>query len=297
MRAVQFESYGPPGVVHVADIPEPHAGPDTIRIAVRASGLSAGDARIRSGALREVVPIAFPYRTGFDAAGVVDEIGAGVTGVRVGDPVYGWTTSAGRTANADFAVLTVWAPKPPAWSWANAGGAAGAIETAVRVLDRLAVAPGRTVLIQGAAGGVGTVTVQLALARSAHVIGTASAPNHDRLRTLGAVPVTHGPGLPDRVRALSPAGVDAVIDCAGGALPDLIAIAGDPSRVVTIADLTAADHGVHLSRGPLAEHALSDPAVPGLDLHVAAEFPLGRASAAHALSDTRHARGKIVLVH
>uniref|UniRef100_UPI0027427F73 NADP-dependent oxidoreductase n=1 Tax=Actinoplanes sp. RD1 TaxID=3064538 RepID=UPI0027427F73 len=213
MRAVQFESYGPPDVVHLAELPEPHAGPGTIRIAVRASGLSAGDARIRSGELRDVVPAAFPYRTGFDAAGVVDEAGD-VPGVRIGDEVFGWTTPEGRTANADFAVLTAWAPKPSTWSWAASGGAAGAVETATRVLDRLAIAPGRTVLVQGAAGGVGTVTVQLARARGATVIGTASEPNHDFLRTLGVHPATYGPGLPGRVRAF---GVDAVVDCAGGA--------------------------------------------------------------------------------
>ena len=144
--------------------------------------------------LRDVVPTTFPYRTGFDAAGVVDEVGDGVTGVSVGDEVFGMTDSAARGANADFAVLAAWAPKPAAWSWEEAGGAAGSVETATRVLDRLAVGAGHTVLVQGAAGGVGAVAVQLAVARGATVIGTASEHNHDFLRSLGAEPTTYGDG-------------------------------------------------------------------------------------------------------
>ncbi|WP_329100989.1 NADP-dependent oxidoreductase [Micromonospora sp. NBC_01699] len=315
MRAVQFTGYGPPEVVHVAEVEAPHAGPGEIRIAVRASGVSPGEVSIRSGAWRDVVPTAFPFRTGFDAAGVVDEIGDGVTGAGVGDEVFGMTGSATRGANADFAVLTAWAPKPPGWSWVEAGGAAGSVETATRVLDRLAVDAGQTVLVQGAAGGVGTVAVQLAVARGATVIGTASQPNHDFLRSLGAEPTTYGTGLVERIRALAPAGVDAVFDCAGGALPDLVAIAGDPARVVTIADFTAAARGVHLSHGapagdtgaavgaaadPLALHGLAIAVTLAgqgrLRVPVAAAFPLAEAAAAHALSESRHARGRIVLV-
>jgi NADPH:quinone reductase-like Zn-dependent oxidoreductase len=272
--------------------------------------------RIRSGQFREVVPTTFPQRTGFDAAGVVDEIGDGVTGVRIGDEVFGMTTVDDRGANADLVVLSAWAPKPAAWSWEEAGGAAGSVETATRVLDRLAVGAGHTVLVQGAAGAVGTVAVQMALARGATVIGTASEHNHDFLRSLGAVPTAYGTGLADRVRALAPDGVDAVFDCAGGAIPDLVAIAGDPARVVTIADFTAATHGVHLSHGAPADETASavgsaaDPiAVHGLGLAVAlaeqgrlripvaSAFPLAEVAAAHELSETGHARGKIVLRH
>ncbi|GAA3598374.1 NADP-dependent oxidoreductase [Nonomuraea rosea] len=316
MRAVQFSEYGPAAVVQVAEVEEPHAGPGTIRIAVRASGLSAGETSIRSGRMRDVVPVTFPYRTGFDAAGVVDEVGDGVTGVGAGDEVFGMTATTARGANADHAVLVAWAPKPAAWSWEEAGGAAGSVETATRVLDRLAVGAGRTVLVQGAAGGVGTVAVQLAVARGATVIGTAGEHNHGFLRSLGAEPTTYGAGLAERVRALAPGGVDAVFDCAGGALPDLIAIAGSPARVVTIApDLTAAALGVHLSHGapagdtaaavgaadPLAVHGLGiavELAGQGrLRVPVAAAFPLTEAAAAHELSESRHARGKIVLVN
>ncbi|GGV21490.1 oxidoreductase [Actinomadura cremea] len=300
----------------MAEVEEPHAGPGEIRIAVRASGLAAGEVILRSGRLRDAVPTTFPHRTGIEAAGVVDEVGDGVTGVRTGDEVFGMAGTAVRAANADHAVLAVWAPKPAAWSWEEAGGAAGGVETSTRVLDRLAVGAGRTVLVQGAAGSVGTIAVQMAAARGAAVIGTASERNHDFLRSLGARPTTYGPGLAERVRALAPGGVDAVFDCAGGALPDLVAVAGDPARVVTIApDFSAAAHGVHMSHSapvdgpealgtgadPLALHgfglAVGLAAEGRLRVPVAAAFPLAEAAAAHALSETRHARGKIVLVN
>ncbi|WP_027346838.1 NADP-dependent oxidoreductase [Hamadaea tsunoensis] len=316
MRAVQFLEYGPAGVVHVAEIEPPHAGPGEIRISVRVSGVSPGETMIRAGRLRDLVPVTFPYRTGFDAAGVVDEIGAGVTGVRPGDEVFGMVAMTRRAANADHAVLTAWAPKPAAWTWQEAGGAAGSVETATRVLDRLGVAAGQTLLVQGAAGAVGTVAVQFAAERGATVIGTAGEHNHDFLRSLGVQPTTYGPGLVERVRSLAPQGIDAVFDCAGGALPDLVALAGDPARVVTIADFTAAAHGVHLSHGapadgtgerldssadPLAVHGLAravDLAGRGrLRIPIARAFPLAEAAAAHELSETRHARGRIVLVH
>ncbi|MEU8347629.1 NADP-dependent oxidoreductase [Spirillospora sp. NPDC048832] len=316
MRAVQFTEYGPPSVVHVAEVAAPHAGPGEIRIAVRASGISAGETLLRSGRMGDVMPAAFPFRTGFDAAGVVDEVGDGVTGARIGDEVFGMAAMTTRGTNADHAVLVAWAPKPAAWSWEEAGGAAGSVETSTRVLDRLAVGAGHTLLVQGAAGSVGTVAVQMAVARGAHVIGTASEHNHGFLRSLGAEPTTYGAGLIERVAALAPDGVDAVFDCAGGALPDLIAIAGDRARVVTIADFDAASHGVHMSHGAPADEARATlgasadpPAVHGLEtavrlagegrlrVPVAAAFPLTEAAAAHELSETRHARGKIVLVN
>jgi NADPH:quinone reductase-like Zn-dependent oxidoreductase len=316
MRAVQFSEYGPPSVLQVVEVDAPHAGPGEIRITVRTSGISPGETLVRSGAVRDAVPAAFPWRTGFDAAGVVDELGDGVTGVGLGDEVFGWASMATRGANADHTVLVAWAPKPAAWSWEEAGGAAGSVETATRVLDLLKIGADHTVLIQGAAGGVGAVAVQMAVARGATVIGTASESNHHFLRSLGAQPTTYGPGLVERVRQLAPHGVDAVFDCAGGALPDLITLAGDPARVVTIADFTAGAHGVHMSHGapadetgeavgagadPLAAHALGlavELAAQGrLRVPVAAAFPLAAVASAHELSEGRHARGKIILVH
>lgn len=308
MIALQFSEYGNSDVLHLAEIPEPHAGPGRIRIAVRATGLTPAECVVRSGRMRDLVPLALPHAPGVDAAGIVDEIGEGVTGVAVGDAVFGLVDVAALGgAAAEYAVLTAWAPKPDAFTWEQAGGAAGNIETATRTLDRLGVRDGTTLLIEGAAGGVGGVAVQLAVARGATVIGTAREVNHEFLAELGATPTTYGPGLPGRVAALAPGGVDAVLDCAGsGSLPDLVTIAGGPDRVVTIADLRAHEQGVELSNtgGPGATrvqglHGLAQAAALAEEgrftVPVAAAFPLEDAAAAHDLSETGHARGKIVL--
>jgi NADPH:quinone reductase-like Zn-dependent oxidoreductase len=308
MRALQFCEYGPASVLHVAEVEEPHAGPGQIRVAVRASGVTPGDWHIRSGRFRDLIPVVLPHVVGVDAAGIVDEVGEGVTGVRPGDAVFGVTDIATLGgASAQYAVLVAWAAKPAALSWEQAGGAAANIETATRTLDRLGVGDGTTLLVEGAAGGVGTVAVQLAAARGAHVIGTASERNHWFLRGLGATPTTYGAGLAERVAAVAPRAVDAVLDCAGsGSLPDLVRIAGSADRVVTIADMNARVHGVHLSSTG-GSSAADTPAFDGLALAaalaeqgrftvpIAAVFPLEQAAAAHELSESGHTRGKIVL--
>lgn len=309
MRAVRFSTYGPPSVLEVAEVPPPHAGPGQIRVAVRASGVTPADGYFRSGRFRDWIPLTLPHVLGVDAAGVVDEVGDGVTTVRPGDEVFGAVDYLhGGGANAEYAVLVAWAPKPAALTWAQAGGAAGNIETATRTLDRLGVKDGTTLLIEGAAGGVGTTAIQLALARArgATVIGTASANNHDFLASLGALPTTYGPGLAERVRTLAPHGVDVVLDCAGsGSLPALVDLVAGPDRVVSVADINAAAHGVHLSRG--SGPGADSPSFQGLvvagelaeqgrfTVPVAAVFTFEEAAAAHELSESRHPRGKIVL--
>jgi NADPH:quinone reductase-like Zn-dependent oxidoreductase len=304
VKAIEFSSYGTPETVEVVEAKPPHAGPSEVRISVRASGISSGEVRLRSGELRDVFPVEFPYRSGFDAAGTVDEIGEEVVDVTLGDEVFGWVSPISRGANADFAVLTAWALKPAVWSWAEAGGAAGGVETAARVLDLLNVRSDDTLLIQGAAGATGSIIVQFAIARGATVIGTASLHNHEFLRSLGALPTNYGRGLVERVRALAPTGVDAVIDCAGGSLPDLIVIAGDAARVVTIADTRSADYGVHMSVGGadrLALHGLSTAlelaVADRLVIPIAAEVPFANAAGAHAIAEAKHPPGKIILIH
>ncbi|WP_461038426.1 alcohol dehydrogenase catalytic domain-containing protein, partial [Streptomyces mayteni] len=158
MRAVLITRYGPADELRVGEVEAPHAGPGEIRIRVVASGLTPADTYLRAGRLRESIPLAFPHVTGVDAAGVVDEVGAGVTGVAPGDAVFGMTDPARLGGgNAEHAVLMAWAAKPAAWSWDEAGGAAANVETATRALDRLGagVGAGRAVLVHGAAGGVG----------------------------------------------------------------------------------------------------------------------------------------------
>lgn len=299
MRALQFSEYGPADVLHVAEVAEPHAGPGQVRIAVRASGVTPADTYLRSGRFAE--RLSLPHVPGIDAAGVVDEVGEGVTGVRAGDEVFGLADLALLGgANAEFAVLAAWAPKPAALSWEQAGGAAGNVETSTRALDLLGVGDGTTLLIAGAAGGVGTVAIQLAAARGAKVIGTAGPATQDFVAGLGAVPVVYGEGLADRVGQ-----VDAVLHCAG-TVADLVVIAGSPDRVVTIADLSG-EHGVrltHTAGGPGADpqalHGLeiaADLAGQGrFTVPLAGVFPLSEAADAHRLVETGHAHGKVVLV-
>jgi NADPH:quinone reductase-like Zn-dependent oxidoreductase len=240
VKAMRFDRLGPPEVLRLVDADDPHPAPDQIRIRVRAAGVNPVDWKIRGGSSRRAVPIALPSIPGLEAAGVVDEVGADVEGVSIGDEVFG---SAVTGAAAEYTVLDHWAAKPAAMPWTEAAGLPMAVETAARGLDLLGELSGRRLVISGAAGGVGTAAVQLALARGASVIGTASAGNQDYVRSLGATATTYGPGLPDRVRALAPGGADLALDVAGhGVLPDLIAITGSPDHVVTFIDPDAASY-------------------------------------------------------
>ncbi|MFL4910308.1 NADP-dependent oxidoreductase [Streptomyces sp. MMS24-I2-30] len=305
MFAVRYHRYGGSDVLRMEEVEEPHAGPGQVRIAVRATGVTPADWYLRSGMLRDIVPLAFPHVPGMDAAGIVDEVGEGVTGTAVGDEVFGLVPFVDQGgAAAQYAVLEAWAPKPHSWSFEEAGGAAGNIDTATRVLEALGAAGGMTLLIEGAAGGVGTITAQLARARGLTVIGTASEGNHGFLEQFGVVPVTYGAGLADRIAPLAPRGVDVVLDAAGkGSLAELVAVAGDPQRVVTIADFDADRHGVRISRSeagqspgwaglPLAAD-LADQGRLTVPLHRV--FPLKETATAHDVSATGHARGKIVI--
>jgi NADPH:quinone reductase-like Zn-dependent oxidoreductase len=297
VRAVQFAEYGGPEVLEVADVTEPHAGPGQIRIAVRAASVNAIDWKKRSGMLAEYMPVDLPHVGGYDAAGVVDEVGDGVEGVNAGDEVFGFTVG-GQGAMAEYALLDRWAHKPAELPWEEAAGYPVAVETAARVLDLLGA--GKTVIVNGAAGGVGTAAVQLARERGARVIGTASEANHDFLRSLGAEPTAYGPGLAERVRALG--GADLAFDAVGfGALPDLIQITGSPDNVVTIADYTAEEHGVRVSgTGGAGDYALAeaaDLAAAGrFRLPVERTFTFDEAAEAQRLSEAGHVHGKLVLV-
>ena len=245
MKAVRFNQFGAPEVLEIVDLPDPHPGPGQVRIAVRAAGVNPSDWKKRKGLMDGELP----QTMGHEAAGVVDELGEGVTDAAVGDRVFGF--SAEGAAQAELAVLSYYAPIPPSLGFPGAAALPAAIETATRALDQLGVGSGSTLLINGASGSVGSAGVQLAVVRGARVIGTASPANHDYLRSLGAEPVAYGEGLAGRVRALAPDGVDAALDVAGsGVLPELIELAGGPEHVVTIADFGGAQqHGVTFSSG------------------------------------------------
>ncbi len=298
MKAARFSRFGGPEVLEIVDLPDPHAGPGQVRIAVRAAGINPSDCGKRRG---EMDP-ELPQTLGYEAAGVVDEIGDGVVDVALGDCVFG--LSADGATQAELAVLSYYAAIPPSLDFAGAAALPAAIETATRALDQIGVGPGTAVLINGASGSVGSAAVQLAVVRGAHVIGTASPANHSYLRSLGAEPVSYGDGLVERVRALAPHGVDAALDVAGsGVLPELIELAGGPEHVVTIADFAGAqEHGVRFSSGDAgrAVHALAgigELIESGrFSLPVAQTFPLAEIAEAHRVSEGGRARGKLVLL-
>ncbi len=298
MRAVVYTEYGEPEVLGVGDVEEPHAGPGRVRVAVRAASVNPIDWKQVGGLMtrREAPP--GPTVPGHDAAGVVDEVGEGVTGVQVGDAVFGL----GVATAAEHAVLSAWAPKPPDASFEVAAGLAVAGETAVRVLDLLGLPEGGTVVVDGASGGVGIVTVQVAVSRGLRVVGTSSPANTDLVRSLGALPTTYGEGLADRVRELVPDGVDGGIDTAGrGSVRDLVALTGDPARVVTIADFGAGDLGVQVTTSsdggaPRLAEVAGLLAQGRLVLPVQGVYPFERAAEALRLSREGHVRGKLVLV-
>jgi NADPH:quinone reductase-like Zn-dependent oxidoreductase len=302
MKAARFSQFGGPEVLEIVDLPDPHPGPGQIRVAVHAAGINPSDWKARKGELGGQLP----QTTGRDVAGVADEIGEGVTDVAVGDRVFGFSGGSVGAGAAELALLSDYAPIPPSLDFAEAAALPVVLETATRALDALGAGAGagKTLLINGASGGIGSVAVQLAVARGARVIGIASPGNHDYLRSLGAEPVGYGAGLAGRVRAVAPGGADLALDVAGsGVLPELIELTGGPQHVVTVADFAGAqEYGVRFSRGEdgRALHAIAeigDLIESGrFSLPVVQTFPLGEIAAAHRVSEDGHVRGKLVLL-
>jgi NADPH:quinone reductase-like Zn-dependent oxidoreductase len=297
VRAIQFTSFGGPEVLELVEAPEPHVTAGQIRVVVHAVGVNPIDWKLRQGMMGGELP----QGTGREVAGVVDEVSDEITGVTVGDPVFGPT----QNGAADFAVLEHYAPIPASLDFAGASALPVAVETAARTLDLMGVSEGQVVLVNGAAGAVGIATVQLARERGARVIGTASAANHDYLRSYGAEPTTYGEGLVERVRELAPDGVDRAIDDAGGgALPAMVELAGGPEHVVTIADYQGAQStGVKMTGGSDSQRAWQALGEVGelitagrFSLPVAQAFSLEAIGEAHRLSETGHVRGKLVLL-
>jgi len=296
MKRVSFARYGGPEVLRLVEADDPHAGPGQVRIAVRAAGVIPHDWRVRSGQFRESSPVTFPSGIGLDAAGVVDQVGEGVTGTDIGDHVFG----RGSETYAELAVLTAWAPVPRGLTFEEAAGLPSPVETALRVLDQVGVRAGQTLLVSGASGGVGSAVLQIARDRGIAVIGTAGTANQDYLRNLGAVPVTYDEGWAERVRRLGR--VDAALDLAGaGVVRELVDLTGDPRRVLSIADLGAPALGVRFSGVagdlPSALAEAADLVTRGtLRLSVEKTYSLADAAAAHVDSQAGHARGRRVIV-
>ncbi|MGI5231814.1 NADP-dependent oxidoreductase [Actinoallomurus sp. CA-142502] len=301
--AVQFSEYATPDVLRVVDVPSPNAGPGLVRLAVRAAGVNPIDWKILHGYMRQAMPRDLPGGLGSDVAGVVDQVGEGVTAFSVGDEVLGAsiTPSYAQFALADPGALVA---KPASVPWEVAGTLAGPGITAWEALNKLKIAKGETLLVHAAAGGVGTFAVQLAADRGALVIGTASEGNHEQLRSLGAKPVTYGKGLVERVRGISPQGIDAVLDASGrGEIPDSIELAGGPERVLSLVAFDAAGSGIHIHMtepGSGGLRALRDILAlieaGRLRVPIQRTYPLGEVAAALKVSKSGHLGGKLVLL-
>jgi NADPH:quinone reductase-like Zn-dependent oxidoreductase len=299
MRALQFSAYGGPEVLVWGDAPVPLAGPGQIRIVVRAASVNPADWKLLAGTMSGGKPLAGPGYLGYDAAGVVDEVGEGVTGVAAGDEVFG----RGRGTQAEYAVLNAWAAKPPSIDWAVAAAAGVAGDTSERGLRLLGVTAGDTVFVDGGAGGVGAVAVQMAVARGARVIASAGQANQDYLREIGAIPVLYGDDVAARVRAAAGGRVDAVFDVAGKTpVQELISLVSEPSQVLSIANFAAGQAGARVTGGGADSRPMEALAeVAGLlarnKLVIKVQtFPFARAAEAYRISLGGHVRGKLVLI-
>lgn len=294
MRAARYHQYGDPSVLRVEDAPEPHAGPGTVRIRTIAVSVNPVDWKLRSGVAQRWMPLEFPVIPGRDAAGVVDEVGEGAEGVAVGDLVFGM--GGVSDTSSEYSVLSAWAPVPEGWTPEQAASAGLAATTAVPALAALGELDGRTLVINGASGAVGSAAAVIAIAAGARVIGTASERNHDYLTSLGVTPVTYGDGLAERIGT-----ADVALDAAGhGALPQLIALTGSVDRVVTVADQQAAGElGVRAIGATNDSEALRTAArlgavgtyLPRVDT----VLPLEQIEQAHRLAESGTNAGKIVL--
>ncbi|WP_205629659.1 NADP-dependent oxidoreductase [Jiangella muralis] len=298
--AVRYTEYGGPAVLTLDAVELPEPGPGEVRVEVRAAGVNPFDCKARRGLYAHDGAPAEPVRVGLECSGVVDALGPDVEGWAVGDAVFGLAPGSAATHVVVPAAGMV--AKPGGLTFVQAAALPVACETAYRVVRLLDVQAGDVVLVHAAAGAVGLVASQLALARGARVIGTAGAANHDFLASLGVEPVLYGDGLAARVHAIAPDGVDAVADASGrDVLPVSIELAGGPERVVTIADGSASQYGVRASwSADLPLPQVFETVLPLVEqgtvrMPIAATFPLEQVAAAQELSETGHLRGKIVL--
>jgi NADPH:quinone reductase-like Zn-dependent oxidoreductase len=303
-RAVRFDEYGGVDVLNVVDVDAPRPGPGQLLVRVKAAGINPGEAKIRDGAMRERFPATFPSGEGSDLAGVVEEVGDGVTDFAVGDEVLGFTHN--RASHAEHVVVEAEnvTRKPPNVSWEAAGSLYVVGATAYAAVRAVGLAPGETVVVAGAAGGVGSVTVQLAKRTGARVIGLASEANHPWLRDHGVIPVTYGDGVANRIREAAGGTVDAFIDTVGGGYVVLALELGvPPERIETIIDFAAAQkHGTKMAGSMDASNAqvlaeLADLIDRGeLEIPIAGVYPLDQVRDAFREVEQGHTHGKIVLV-
>ncbi len=303
MKAVRFNEYGDADVLNVVDVPRPAPGPGQVLVRVRAAGINPGEGKIRSGAARARFPATFPSGEGSDLAGTVAELGPQTAGVAVDEEVIGWTDY--RASHAEYALVEAenWTPKPAGVPWEVAGALPVAGFTAYAAVRAVTLQPGDILVVAGAAGGVGSIAVQLARLQGATVVGLASEPNHEWLRDHGVIPVTYGNGTADRIRRAADH-VDAFIDTYGADYVDLaLGLGVAPARIDTIANFSAVqEHGVKAEGNAAGASAATLAELSGLiadgrlEVPIEATFPLAEVSEAYRELERGHARGKIVLL-
>jgi NADPH:quinone reductase-like Zn-dependent oxidoreductase len=304
-KAVRYDGFGGIGVLRVDEVERPVPGDGQVLVRVKAAGINPSEAAIRTGAVAHLFPSTFPSGQGSDLAGVIEELGAGVGGSSPGDEVIGFTDK--RASQAELVLVEVGdlTPKPQNVPWEVAGSLYVAGVTAWAALHAVEPREGETVVISAAAGGVGSLAVQLARRIGATVVGLASENNHEWLRSHGVIPVAYGDGVADRIRAAAPGRVDAFIDTHGNGYVDLaLALGVATERIDTIADFAAAaEHGVKTDggaqAGPGAEvlAELAGLIADGhLDVPIAKVYPLARVREAYTELELRHTHGKIVLI-
>ena len=304
MKAVRFDHYGDVDVLEVRDVEDPVPGPGEVLVAVKAAGINPGEIAIREGALHERFPATFPSGEGTDFAGVVQAVGDGVRRFAAGDEVLGWTERRASHAELVVAPEDQLAAKPAALSFEVAGSLFVVTLAAYASVQAVAPKAGETVVVSAAAGGVGSVAVQLARRTGARVIGLAGEQNHQWLRSHDIVPVAYGEGQEDRIRAAAPSGVDAFIDTFGGGYVDLAITMGVAlERINTIADFEAVQRLGVQSQGT---HSLATAAIlaeiaglvadGSIEIPIAGTYPLTDVRDAYRDLSARHSHGKIVLL-
>lgn len=307
MKAVQYDRYGGIDVLEVREVATPQPGAGQVLVEVRAAGINPGEASIRSGLLAERFPSTFPSGQGSDLAGVVSELGPEVSQWHVGDEVVGWVDD--RSSQAEFAVVPVGQliAKPANVEWAVAGGVFVVGATAWAAVRAVDPGPGDTVLVSGAAGGVGGLASQLIIERGARVLGVAGAANAEWLAARGVTPVEHAGGLAavaDRIRSLAPDGITACIDTFGQGYVELAVELGVPAqRIDTIIDFDAVARlgvqgagnadGANVADLTEVVRRLAD---GRLELPVAASYRLAQVRESYTELERRHTRGKIVVL-
>jgi NADPH:quinone reductase-like Zn-dependent oxidoreductase len=303
-RAVRFNHYGDVDVLEVVEVARPTPAAGQVLVAMKAAGINPGEASIRKGLLDDIFPTTFPSGEGSDIAGVIEEIGPGVSGYAVGDEVIGFTET--RSSHADLVLIEVGnlVRRPTNVPWEVGGALYVAGTTAYATVAAVDVGPGDVVVVSGAAGGVGSIAVQLAVAKGAKVIGLASTANHSWLASHGVIPVAYGDGVVERVRSAAGGRVDAFIDTFGD---DYIRLALDlgvaNDRIDTIINFAdAAKYGVKTEGNAAAANAEVLGELVGLvargelEIPIANVYPLEQVRAAYLQLEERRTHGKIVLV-